>query len=190
MSAEEILSWSGFVAMLGGAATVLAGLLFVAVSINIDRILNVRFLAGRAGESVILLIAVLCECAFVLIPHQPAAALGAELLGAGVLTLGILLVIVVPAVRAPSRQPVTWHSARVVQVLAATLPVVVAGCSLLGWVPGGLYWLAAGALSAILGATGNAWVFLVEVVRDERYRPVGDRDRVEGGRPGAGPDGD
>jgi hypothetical protein len=189
MSSEEIASWSGFVTMLGGAATVLAGLLFVGLSINIDRILTVRFLPGRAGESVILLIAVLCECAFVLVPHQPAGALGVELLGAGALTLAILMALVVPAVRAPGRQPATWHAARVLQVLAATLPVVVAGCSLLGWVPGGLYWLAAGALCAVLGATGNAWVFLVEVVRDERYRPVADPDRPEGDRPGAGSDG-
>jgi modulator of FtsH protease len=52
------------------------------------------------------------------------------------------------------------------------VPVILSGCSLLGWPPGGLYWLVAGVLLAILVATANAWVLLVEVVRDERYRPL------------------
>ena len=50
--------------------------------------------------------------------------------------------------------------------------MILSGCSLLGWPPGGLYWLVAGVLLAILVATANAWVLLVEVVRDERYRPL------------------
>lgn len=55
---------------------------------------------------------------------------------------------------------------------AGTVLVVLSGCSLLGWPPGGLYWLVGGILSAIVSATANAWVLLVEVVRDERYRPL------------------
>lgn len=56
---------------------------------------------------------------------------------------------------------------------AAAVPVILAGCSLLGWIPGGLYWLAAGVLCAVIAATANAWVLLVEVLRDERYAPIG-----------------
>jgi hypothetical protein len=180
MSSEEIALWDGFALMLGSGAAALAGLVFVAVSINVERILRVRGLPGRAGESLVLLIAAVCLCALVLIPRQSGVALGVELLAAGVLTLCILLAIAIPGIRAPSRQPATWHATRLVLVFAATLPVVVAGTSLLGWVAGGLYWLAAGLLCAIVGATANAWVLLVEVVRDERYRPVGDGDRTDG----------
>jgi hypothetical protein len=79
MSADEIALWEGFAVALAGVAAVLAGLVFVAVSINIDRILRVRGLPGRAGESVILFLSTLCQCVLVLIPHQPARALGAEL---------------------------------------------------------------------------------------------------------------
>jgi hypothetical protein len=49
MSHEEVAAWEGFAVALAGAAAVLAGLVVVAVSINIDRILPVRGLpAGPA----------------------------------------------------------------------------------------------------------------------------------------------
>jgi hypothetical protein len=41
-------------------------------------------------------------------------------------------------------------------------------------VPGGLVWFASGVLLALTAGTANAWVLLVEVVRDERYRPAGE----------------
>jgi hypothetical protein len=172
MSHEEIAAWEGFAVALAGAAAVLAGLVFVAVSINIDRILPVRGLPGRAGESVILFLTALTACAFVLVPHQPATALGVELLILGVLVLVLLVLIVMPALRGPSRQPTTWHATRIVGIAAATVPIVLAGASLLHWLGGGLYWLVAGVLAALAVGTANAWVLLVEVVRDRRYRPA------------------
>ncbi|HYA52256.1 MAG TPA: hypothetical protein VEG33_13900 [Streptosporangiaceae bacterium] len=172
MTRADIAAWESFAVALAGVCAVLAGLVFVAVSINIGRILRVRGLAGRAGESVILFLSAVCQCAFVLIPHQPVAALGAELLGAGLVTLAILTAIVIPALRIPTRQPRSWTITRVVSQQAAAVPAILAGCSLLGWIPGGLYWLAAGVLCAVIAATANAWVLLVEVVRDERYAPI------------------
>ena len=172
MTRADIAAWESFAVALAGVCAVLAGLVFVAVSINIGRILRVRGLAGRAGESVILFLSAVCQCAFVLIPHQPVAALGAELLGVGLVTLAILTAIVIPAWRIPTRQPRSWTITRVVSQQAAAVPAILAGCSLLGWIPGGLYWLAAGVLCAVIAATANAWVLLVEVVRDERYAPI------------------
>jgi len=63
-----------------GAAAVLAGLVFLAVSINIGRIMAIPGLPGRAGESVIFFLGVLVESALLLIPGQSATALGIELL--------------------------------------------------------------------------------------------------------------
>jgi len=171
MTHEELAAWASFAVALAGASAVLAGLVFVAVSINIDRILRVQGLPGRAGESVIVLVAAVCECAFLLVPHQPLTALAVELVAAGAITWLVVLAIVVPALRRPSRQPLSWHAFRVFAVQACTIPIVLSGFSLLGWLPGGLYWLVGGVLFALAFATGNAWVLLVEVVRDERYRP-------------------
>jgi hypothetical protein len=169
---EDVAAWEGFAVALAGAAAVLAGLVFVAVSINIDRILPVRGLPGRAGESVILFLTALTACAFVLVPHQPASALGVELLILGGFVLVLLLLIVMPALRGPTRQPRTWHATRIVGIAAATVPIVLAGASLLHWIRGGLYWLVVGVLAALVVGTANAWVLLVEVVRDRRYRPA------------------
>jgi len=170
MSHDDLAAWEGFAVAIAGASAVLAGLIFVAVSINIDRILAVPGLPGRAGENVILYIAGLCECAFVLMPHQPIRALAIELLAIGILVWGIVSAIVINTLRQPSQQPSTWHATRVVSTQLATLPIIVAGASLLGWPAGGLYWFVGGVLIAIVVATANAWVLLVEVVRDRRYR--------------------
>jgi modulator of FtsH protease len=172
MSHEDIAAWEGFAVALAGAAAVLAGLVFVAVSMNIDRILPVRGLPGRAGESVLLFLTALTACAFVLVPHQPSTALGVELLVLGSTVLVVLILLVIPALRGPTSQPVIWHIARVVGITAATLPMALAGMSLVHWLPGGLYWLVAGVLCALAVSTANAWVLLVEVVRDQRYRPA------------------
>jgi modulator of FtsH protease len=171
MTTEDITAWEGFAIALAGASAVLAGLVFVAVSINIDRVLRVPSLPGRAGESVILLLAAVCECAFLLIAGQPVRALAIELIVAGALTSIVLTAIVLPTLRRPGRQPRSWHATRAVSVQACTIPTVLSGFSLLGWLAGGLYWLVGGVLFAIVYATANAWVLLVEVVRDERYRP-------------------
>jgi modulator of FtsH protease len=174
MTPADIAAWESFAAALAGVCAVLAGLVFLAVSINIERILRVRGLAGRAGESVILFLSAVCLCAFILIPHQPVAALGVELFSAGLVTLAILTAILIPALGIPTRQPRSWTITRVVIQQAAVVPAILAGCSLLGWIPGGLYWLAAGVLCSVVAATANAWILLVEVVRDERYAPVDD----------------
>jgi hypothetical protein len=169
---DDIAAWEGFAVALVGASAVLAGLVFVAVSINIDRILQVRGLPGRAGESVLVFFTALAACAFVLVPQQPATALGIELIAVGLVALILLLLLVVPALRGPTRQPVAWHVARVVGIVAATTPIILAGMSLTHWLPGGLFWLVAGVLSALVVGTANAWVLLVEVVRDRRYSPA------------------
>ena len=180
MTHEDLVEWGEFAVALAGAAAVLAGLVFVAVSINIDRILAVRGLSGRAGESVVLFMAVLVECAFVLVPHQSIRALGIELLVTGFVAWIIMLMLAVPAVRAPNRQPASWHATRVIVIQLATIPVMLAGTSLLGWPGGELYWLVAGVLIALVAGTANAWVLLVEVVRDQRYQPLTEKEADPG----------
>ena len=44
-------------------------------------------------------------------------------------------------------------------------PFVIAGLSLIAESGGGLYWVLAGIVGAILGGVTNAWVLLVEILR-------------------------
>ena len=66
---------------------------------------------------------------------------------------------------AASRPPRSWLWARWVMRIAGTLPLVVGGASVLLEAGGGLYWIAAGIVFAIVGAVTNAWVLLVEILR-------------------------
>jgi hypothetical protein len=70
------------------------------------------------------------------------------------------------ALRAPiPNQPRLVPVISVVVTQAATLPMVVAGVSLLLEAGGGLYWLVPGVAFSLVVAVVNAWVLLVEVVR-------------------------
>jgi hypothetical protein len=53
--------WGDFFVAQAGAAVALAGLVFVGVSINLDKIIAIPSLPGRALEAMVLLVAVLVE---------------------------------------------------------------------------------------------------------------------------------
>src|SRR5271170_7159205 len=81
--------WENFFVAEAGASAALAGLLFVAVSINLTRILAFPHLPGRAAEALIVLLSVLTSATFGLVPNQGAAALGAELLATGLWVVAV-----------------------------------------------------------------------------------------------------
>jgi MFS-type transporter involved in bile tolerance (Atg22 family) len=66
---SAIADWSNFMVAGAGAAAALAGLLFVAISINLQRIVDLPGVAGRAGETIITLGATLAVTLATLIPH-------------------------------------------------------------------------------------------------------------------------
>jgi hypothetical protein len=84
-----------------GASAALGGLLFVAVSINLDRIIALRSLPGAALGAIVLLVAVLMVSTFVLVPGQPRWVLGTEVLVVGIAAWSILTAIWIRALRAP-----------------------------------------------------------------------------------------
>jgi hypothetical protein len=165
MHAYTTAGWGELFLAEAGASAALAGLLFVAISINLTKILEVRGLVGRAGEAIVLLVAVLIVSTLMLVPDQARAALGTELLVTGLLAWSILVGIHVKAVRGrigPSR-PVLVGRVAIAQV--AVLPFLVAGVSLLLRAGGGLYWLVPGVVLCLVIAVLNAWVLLIEIVR-------------------------
>jgi hypothetical protein len=177
VSGYDPQEWVEFGVAVAGAAAVLAGLVFVSVSITLEKVLEVHGLPGRAGESIVMFAGVLILTFTILIPGQSRVAVGVELLVGGALLATLLLLIALPGLNRPTRQPLSWRITRIVLALAASVPVVIAGASLLAETGGGLYWLGAAFAIALAIGIGNAWVLLVEVVRDERYLPVGDDDR-------------
>jgi hypothetical protein len=162
--------WHDFFLAVAGAAAVLAGLVFVGVSINLDTIMSdPRYgLAGRALEALVLLVAVLIATILLLVPDQGMVLAGAEVLAVGVVDWAAVVIIQVLVVRNwRSLEPAfRWHFVpRVVLCQLATLPIVAAGVGVMGWGMGGLYWLVVGVVLSFLVAVLDAWVLLVEIHR-------------------------
>jgi hypothetical protein len=152
--------WENFFVAEAGAAAALAGLLFVSVSINLTRILQLPALPPRAAEALVLLLAVLLLSLLALVPGQSPSLLGAEV---GV--LGVLLWIGLTLTLARGGRP---RQQVVVRVLINQLPpimFVIAGVMLYSGHPAGLYWLVPATLLAIAAGVLGAWVLLIEILR-------------------------
>jgi modulator of FtsH protease len=159
----EVEGWHDLFVASAGAAAALAGLVFVAISINVERILQYDNLPSRALRTVMLLILVVIVSVFALVP-QSREALGVEVLLAGAV-FGIALTW--SAVRHPA-PPEFRQGPKVLGYaieVACTVPFALAGASLLAETGGGLYWALAGIIFAIIGAVLNAWVLMVEILR-------------------------
>lgn len=91
MSAYDASEWTDFFVAGAGASAALAGLVFVAVSINIERILQFRGLPERALATVLLLLSVLLVSLIGLFPGQTETALALELLGVSLVLTGLIL---------------------------------------------------------------------------------------------------
>jgi hypothetical protein len=164
VTAYDPSEWHDLFVATAGASAALAGLVFVAVSINIERIIKYPGLPERALETLLFLVVVLMVSIVGLIPSQSSAALGVELL---VLSLGIgggisrLRTIQVESGKAP----IGWTLSRWTVRILAIVPLIVGGLSILVEAGGGLYWVVAGIVFAIGGAVASAWVLLVEILR-------------------------
>jgi hypothetical protein len=157
--------WTDFGVGVAGASAALAGLVFVAVSINLSEILKYRNLPGRAGLTLILFVTPLIVGILLLVPGQPDAALGWELLVAGVVIGGSQLVINQRSGRSEKETQWTWLISRLIPAVTSCGCLILAGATLLAQAGGGLYWLVPSVLASIFFGLVNAWVLLVEILR-------------------------
>jgi hypothetical protein len=158
--------WGEFFVAEVGAAAALTGLVIVAISINLKRILEgTAMLVGRAAEALLILAGALVVVSAGLIPHQPPRVLGLEMLGIGCLVLATCAVLQARALIAQRRQPLQWWLPRLLVALATTAPIIVGGLMIAGGSPEGLYWIAAGVLLSLAAGVLNTWVLLIEILR-------------------------
>jgi hypothetical protein len=163
--AYDPASWKPFFEGMLTATAALTGLLFVAISNNLSRILKAGHLVGRAAETLGALLALLAISALMLVPQATRTA-GVEVIVISVSLLATTLRSQTTAIqRADPKQPRSWHVSRVMATAPAGIPAVVGGVSLILQAGGGFFWLAAAELLGIAGATYNAWVLLIEILR-------------------------
>jgi modulator of FtsH protease len=164
LTAYDASEWSDLFVAAAGAGAALAGLVFVAVSINIKLILAGEGLPDRALQTVLTLLMAVCVSIVALIPGQDHIALGAELL---IITVGFGVVVLRLSIRSlpPGSAPRHWIVGRLFVLAIGVVPLLVGSISVLAEGGGGLYWIAAGIVGALVGAVVNAWVLLVEILR-------------------------
>jgi len=162
---QEAGHWSDFFFAQIGATAALAGLVIVAVSINLQHILKFPQLPGRAGEMLIMLVGALLASSVALIPGQPVKIFGWEVLAIGVYMTGLPLIIQMRSLVAVKNQPVHWWLWRFVIVLLAGVPMLGASWLLLASDVAGIYCIAASVMVVLAATVWNAWVLLVEILR-------------------------
>jgi hypothetical protein len=157
--------WADFGVATTGAAAALAGLLFVAISINIERILQFPGLPHRAATTLILFALPLVTALLLIVPGQPRTALAWELLVTGLVVGTFLLVTDARVPLSEQETRMTWLFSRIIPDIATCGCLATAGATLLAESGGGLYWLVPAVLAAVIFGLINAWVLLVEILR-------------------------
>lgn len=158
-----VLEWNDLFVMAGGAAAALAGLIFVAVSLNHEHVLQNPVLPAIAAQTLGLLIGLVLLSIVVLTPGQPDGVVGVEVLVVGV---GLLAFVLTASLRTRQHDVRPWWTAsRVLLGATATLPAVAAGGLLALGCGGGRYALSLDAATTLAVAAYYAWILLIEVRR-------------------------
>ena len=162
----NLAGWSDLFVACAGAGSALAGLIIVAMSVNIAKILAIPSMTSRAATTVAGLVLIVVVSCTGLVPGQPAQALGVEVALASAIALLLAVRSAGEIVRL--RPPAVGLG---LAALKAALGLVPAGGTLAGGLllvadlTAGLYVLAAAMIAGFGTAVTNAWVLLVEILR-------------------------
>jgi modulator of FtsH protease len=162
-------SWTNFALIVGGASAALTGLLFVAVSLNDQRIAEHLALRASAGQTLVLFVVPLLSSILLMVPGQPRWLLGTELTVLAVLA-GLVLVIVGRNKNFNVDSTDNSATARFLRALDRSSPnlltvafLAAGGVTVLAGHGGGLYWLVPSTVVALVGGVMNAWLFLTRL---------------------------
>jgi len=156
-------TWTTFFSAELSAAATLTGLLFVAVSINLTRILQFAHLPARAAEALLAIVSVLFVASFGLIPGQSVHALAVEIGITGVV-VWILQTVLLARSRKHERQFVALRARFVINQLPP-IPFILSGVLLATNHLNGMYWTVPGVLLSLVCGIFEAWILLVEILR-------------------------
>ncbi len=163
MAPYSALAWHEFFVGTIGAAAALTGLLFVAISINLEQILKYPQLPGRAAATLGILVSALVVSGFGLAPGQSKSALGLAI--AAVAAVAAAQAVGVSLGKQSPGGPSSWQIEHLATLLLPSIASIVGGVSLVAGAGGGLYWVMAAILLTFVSASINAWVLLVEIKR-------------------------
>jgi modulator of FtsH protease len=164
--ASAIPGWSDFFVATAGVAGALAGLLFVAISINLEKILELPSAISRSAEAMLVLAGVLAVALTALVPAQSIHHLGTIVLAAAIPVWLFPILTQIKSLRHHHYKHLAHVQIRAVLHQIATLPILIGALGLFGEIAGvGIGWVAAGCIFSLLVAMFAAWVLLIEILR-------------------------
>ncbi len=158
--------WNEFFVAEVGAAAALAGLLVVAMSINIEKIMGMATLPPRAAQTLIIISTALVLASLGLFPRQSMTAFGWEAIvaGAAIALTGALEIRNLFA-RRQKTDPLFWSLYPLLLVVITALPPIIGGALLVAGDETGMFWIGVGIIIAFLTTLQGGWVLLVEILR-------------------------
>jgi hypothetical protein len=161
--------WDNFFVMVGGGAAALAGLIFVAMAINLGIIIRNVTHRNRAINMLTGFTAVFMACGFALIGHQSLGALGLEWLALWLLATGVFVRGYVRALRA-GMSSIGLTAPRLAGGTLCYLAEVVAAILLILGRDAGFY-VAAVATIVLFGfLISGAWLLMIGIHDDQAGR--------------------
>lgn len=157
-------SWSGFMSVAAGLAATLSGLVFLAVSINLQQVIRTPGIATLALESLTQLFGAMIIGLIALTPGQSSVMLGAEVTSL-TCVLWLLQTRWQLSFLRQHHRPWRWTANRFLRTQLACLPLFFAGVFLWSGRPSGFFWFVPGMPAAFIAGVTNAWVLLVTIVR-------------------------
>jgi len=157
-------NWSEFLVAGAGATAALAGLIIVAMSVNVDLIITIPGMTSRAAAAIALLVIGTIALLAGLIP-QSLVAYGLEVLVLGTAAAVFAADSMVKVLRARGGATLGEAIAKTAVGIIPAGAFLVGGAVLVAGNPEGAIGVAVGTLTAIAVSVVNAWVVLVEIKR-------------------------
>ena len=152
-------AWRDYFVMVGGGAAALTGLVFVAMTLHLEDIVNHPVHRHRARTILTGLTAVFLRCGLILMGNQSRQAVALEIIGVLVVVEAILYRSLVEAIRAEDRGVLV----RGIGSFACLVLEQVGAVILFAGPAWGLYVVALGMLSSFVFMVTGAWLLLVGV---------------------------
>ncbi len=160
-----IEEWTDFFVAAAGAGAALAGLIIVAMSVNIKTILSISGMTSRAAATIGAMVLIVLMSLAALMPAQALRSFGIETICFALLASSFAAHSGYQMVRHPPRGAMGGAWVRTAIAVGQLVPFLIGGALLIAGVDSGTYWIAAGILAVFIASVTNTWVLLVEILR-------------------------
>jgi hypothetical protein len=158
--------WHDFFLMVGGGAAALAGLVFVAMSLNLKAVVEDATHRARAGATMVGFTSIFILCGLALMAHQTELWLGIEWLAATVAYAYVYIAGYVQSLRLQGSDSGRTGFRRTFAALCALAQIVGSGMLIAGVGEGALV-AAVGLMLNIASLVSGAWLLMVGICNDK-----------------------